>query len=720
MRRSLSALLLVLVAGPAFAQLDFTLPGSRGSKASDFADVAKTRTAIVPAEAKPGQEVTFELTIIPEPGSYTYPVNIPPGQVGSNTIKLPPPGDLIFVGTIADPTEGLKPTQSLLDPSVTEMHYPFPATPTWRLKAIVSPDAKPGKKTVVLTDTTLQACDSSGCYSTLPSSRPSAEFTVLDAPAVPVPAKYAAEVSRALARRSAPPPAPRPEPSRAEAPPAPPAAEAAGGLIPKAALPTEQYKERMEAVRAKIDATPVRVQGGFGGLLLAAAFWGFVSLVTPCVFPMIPITVSLFLKQGQQSTRAAVRLAAAYCLTIVAVLGASAIFLLSVFQQLSNDPYMNLFLGALFVVFALSLFGMYDITLPGFLLRATERRRGAGGLIGTVFGALAFSVVSFTCVAPFLGGFAGMTASGQFNQAQLVLAGLVFAAAFASPFFVLALFPSLLKKLPKSGGWLDSVKAVMGFLELAAAFKFFRSAELLASGRPVYFTYDLVLGAWVAISIVAGLYALNLFRLPHDEERPNVGVSRMLLGVAFLGLAVYVAPALFKSQRPAGVVYAWVNAFLLPESAEPGGDELPWSTDLKGAIDHIVQAKRSSGRAEKPYIFLDFTGVNCTNCKLNEKNVFPQAKVRELLRQYSRVQLYADVMPPHAYLDPPLEDPRRDEAGINLEFQNAVFGNAQRPLYVILEPLTTGKVRVVGVYDEGKINDVPRFIEFLKAPLEKK
>ncbi len=733
MRTPLAALTLALLAAPAVGQppeLPFTLPGA-GSKARSFADVAEYKAEIEPKRAKPGETVTFKLTVTPAPDAWTYPANPPDGQLSKVDIILPKPGDLIFVGPVADPP-GWK-TKPAAEAGKTDRYYPDPVT--WELKAVVSPKATPGPKTVALgRGTRLQACNHANCFFTDVRDPPSAAVEVLAGPAVPVDPKYAGEVSKALGEAApqpltAPPTRGPSPPPREAAPPSPPAAkpaEAPAGIAAKPPVPPDEYEARLRALRAKIDRTPVVVQGGFAGLLLAAAFWGFVSLVTPCVFPMIPITVSLFLKQGQEHAGQAVKLAVVYCLTIVAVLGASAIFLLSLFRGLSVDPYMNVFLGGLFVFFALSLFGMYDIALPGFLLRAAEKRRGAGGTVGTVFGALAFSIVSFTCVAPFLGGFAGMAASGNYGTAELVLAGVVFAAAFASPFFVLALFPSLLKKLPKSGGWLDSVKVVMGFLELAAAFKFFRTAELRLLDRPAYFTYDLVLGAWVAIAGITALYLLGIFRLPHDEERPNVGVARMLFGVAFLTLAVYLAPALFRGgpsgqpNRPGGVVYAWVDAFLLPEAGAPGGEGLPWSADLTGAVERIARAKQGAGSADRPLVFVDFTGVTCTNCKYNEENVFTRPEVRELLRRYTLVQMYTDDVPVEFYTAPPERLDRKLEGAANLDFQKAVFGTEQLPLYAILEPQAGGAVKVVGVYDEGKINDVPRFVEFLRKPLEGK
>ena len=691
---------LLLSVGPVAAQLDLepTFPAARGT-AKSFADVATVTARFDPPKAKPGERVTLLLTVAPKPDSYTYPAAKDKG--GMSNIGFGKKGDVILVGDLENPP-GAEPKA----PEKGETGLIYRNAATWKIVAIVAPTASPGEKEIVLDLTRIQACDESSC---LNLNNPTAAFEVLAGEAVPVPAEFRAAVDAALEPPSTPTPAV--------------AAKAGAGR--KDPLSTADYQAGLDTLKSSITfengVSATSASGGGGSLvalLLAAAFWGYVSLVTPCVFPMIPITVSLFLKQSHQSTAEVLKLASVYCLTIIVVLGASAIFLLAAFQELSTAPITNLLLGGLFVIFALSLFGMYDITLPGFLLRFTEKRRGAGGLIGTVFGALAFSIVSFTCVAPFLGGFAGMTASGNFAQWQLILAGVVFAAAFASPFFVLALFPSLLKKMPRSGGWLDTVKAVMGFLELAAAFKFFRTAELRLTETPQYFTYDLSLAAWVAISAAAGLYLLNLFRLPHDDEQPNIGVTRLMFGLAFLSLAVYLTPALFKPAdgdrpRPAGTVYAWVNAFLLPEPEASG------NTDLATAVADARQAKLA-GTADKPLIFVDFTGVTCTNCKLNEEEVFPMPEVRELLDQYTVVSMYTDEVPAKYYTVAPARTDRVAEALANVQFQEDVFGTRQLPLYVILEPLASGKVRVLDVYAEGKINDVGQFVSFLREPLESK
>ncbi|MBY0456573.1 MAG: thioredoxin family protein, partial [Gemmataceae bacterium] len=449
-----------------------------------------------------------------------------------------------------------------------------------------------------------------------------------------------------------------------------------------------------------------------------AALWGLISLVTPCVFPMIPITVSIFLKQAHGSLGERLKLAGVYCLTIITVLGLSAFTLLKFMAWLSTHPVTNILLGLLFLVLALSLFGMYDIGLPNALQRRLQAKQSKGGVIGTVFGALAFTVISFTCVAPFLGGFAGIAGSDSSFTTKEIAGGLAFATAFAAPFFVLALIPGLMKALPKSGGWLDSVKVVMGFLELAAALKFLRTAELRLLPTTQYFTFDLVLGGWVAISLACGLYLLNAYRLPHDEEQPSIGVPRLIFALLFLGLGVYLAPALLKQadgkpQRPSGAVFAWVEAFLLPEELAPsesGKDEL-WRSDLQETLD----AARRSGRP----VFVDFTGVTCTNCKINERSVFPLPAVRDEFARFEKVKLYTDEVPEALYVADPGRSARTSEAAANGDFQLAAFKTNQLPLYAVLAPQSDGTVRVVGVYDEGKINDPAKFVAFLKAAQEK-
>jgi thiol:disulfide interchange protein DsbD len=685
--------------------------------------------AIAPTRVKRGETVIVKLSVTPKPGAYTYPA-FPkdPTQKSKNTIDVPSPGDLIFIGKVTDPDLAweMKPRggDALALDAYTHNRV------NWELKAVVSERATPGPKSIVLDSISLLVCDEQNCYPLDGRKLPPVEFIVEEGKSsktIAADLEQAEAVLKQAQVRTAPlvvvPPERGPGPSTA-----PPSATA-GGATPgvetrKIAKTPEAYAEEMKELEGIVIGVEKPPQPGLWGFVATGAAWGLISLVTPCVFPMIPITVSIFLKQAHGSLRERLKLAGIYCLTIISVLGLSAFALLKFMALLSTHPATNILLGALFIVLALSLFGMFELALPNVIQKRLQARQSRGGVIGTIFGALAFTVISFTCVAPFLGGFAGISAGSDGSGGLVALpttkevaGGLAFATAFAAPFFVLALLPGLMKALPRSGGWLDSVKVVMGFLELAAALKFLRTAELRLLPTPQYFTYDVVLSGWVAISGACGLYLLNVFRLPHDEEKPSIGVTRLLLSITFLGLALYLAPALLKgadgkSQRPAGVVYAWVESFLLPQTAPPSGakEEDLWGTDLKDA----VAAARKSGRP----IFLDFTGVTCTNCSFNEHDVFPIPGVHEELRQFEKVQLYTDEVPASFYAVEPEGKVRRSEGRANGDFQLAVFKDIKLPTYAVLVPRADGRVKVIGTYTEGKINEPAKFIAFLKEMRE--
>jgi thiol:disulfide interchange protein DsbD len=360
---------------------------------------------------------------------------------------------------------------------------------------------------------------------------------------------------------------------------------------------------------------------------------------------------------------------------------------------------------------------MYDIVLPSGLGRLTASGEGRGGLIGVVFMALTFTVISFACVAPVYGGFIALSASASSagDWLKLVLGALAFSVTFALPFFLLALFPFLLKALPKSGSWLNTVKVVMGFLELAAAFKFLRAAELNFFVKTEFLTYDLVLGVYIALSLACGLYLLGLYRLPHDHgAHETLSVPRLLFSIAFLGLALYMLPGLFtaangEQQRPGGTVFAWLDAFLLPEDSgpvvgppgAPTSDRLAWGGDLKDALRR--------GETEKKLVFLDFTATTCTNCKYNERNVFIKPEVKNLLSRYVLVHLYTDNVPSEYH--------STTTGAQNHDFQTTQFRDDTLPLYAIVRPTDNGGYEVVGEYKEGKINNVAGFTQFLHDPL---
>ncbi len=249
---------------------------------------------------------------------------------------------------------------------------------------------------------------------------------------------------------------------------------------------------------------------------------------------------------------------------------------------------------------------------------------------------------------------------------------------------------------------------------MAAALVFFRTAELRLLTPTAYFTYDVVLGAMIVLSALTGLYLLGLFRLHHDSPVESITAPRLLLSLLFLGLAVYLTPALFRvgpdgqKQRPAGVVYAWADSFLLPEPGKHA-DGLAWSGDLTKTLN---EARSLAGRsADRQLVFIDFTGVTCKNCRINEQDVFIRDEIKDLFKKYRLVQLYTDTVPTEYYAKSATLNRREADAAANLWFQKKAFGTEQLPLYVILEPRPGDKIDVVGVYDEGKINNVAAFVE---------
>jgi thiol:disulfide interchange protein DsbD len=524
MRAVLAAILIVGLAPVARAQFGDTF----GNRAAGLDDVlSRIEARFEPATAKPGDSVTWIMTVEVVPGWHTYPTVQTDPEALSNVvvIKFPKTGNLTPTGPIIEPSN---PIEKAYPELKIKKAYEYEGTVVWSQRMTLGNTTEPGPL-VYKVPVTFLVCKEN-CIRE--KRDVAATLTVRGEPHVngSSPPVKATSTPRTAVDDEA---------------------DAIGSTDHKAAL---------NAILGKIGKQRVEPNTGLASFLLTAAFWGAITLFTPCVFPMIPITVSFFLKQAEKNHGNALKLAIIYCGTIIVVLGAAALTLLEFFTLLSINPWMNILLGSLFVVLALSLFGMFELTLPNFLTRFTSAREGQGGVIGTVFMALTFPIVSFTCVAPFLGGFGGMASSGQFRTWELILGAGAFAGTFAAPFFLLALFPSLLKRLPKSGGWLNTVKIVMGFLELAAALKFFRTAELIHSAQPSLFTFDLVLGMLIALSLLCGLYLINVFRLPHDEPHESVSVPRMLVGFLFISMALYMSPALFafgpngEKQRPRGSV----------------------------------------------------------------------------------------------------------------------------------------------------------------------
>lgn len=646
--------------------------------------------ATPPAGAKlavtPGDTVELRIRATPAKDWYTYPLTVlapdqPPAQLGTLTVEG---------------NESLQPVYPVTEDMPEWKQYGddvyliHPTPFTIRQTIYVKPTAASGKTVSLKAKLRVQVC-SKVC--TWEDHELEVPITVGPGPAV----APTAELERSLAVKAE-------KPTVLKLPDQFRKAEAVG----KPSGP-----ESKEAT-----ASPPKAPPGLLGSILAALVGGYVSLLTPCVFPMIPITVSYFLKQSESNKAgkaSTLLMATVYCGTLMLVLAVGGLALMSVLVEISVHWATNFALGGIFLFFALSLLGMYDITLPSALQDLTSSGEGKGGLLGVFFMALTFSVVSFACVGPIYGGFisfeatSASTASNYLHRALPVLA---FSAAFASPFFVLALFPTLLRSMPRAGSWMNSVKVVMGFLELAAVVKFLRAAELSWARGSHLFTFDVSLGVYIALSLACGLYLLNVYRLPHDHEAPeSISVPRLMFSVVFLSLAVYLVPGMFKAddgepQRPRGTVFAWVESFLLPDvdtggkagkpAAGGGSTQLVWKSSLDAAL-------RDAER-EKKLVFIDFTGMLCTNCKLNERNVFTRGDVQAALNKHVLLKLYTDYVPAGVE-----QAPGAEEA---LKLRNEVFKTGALPLYAVVRP-KGDTFDIVRVDNQGLIDDVPAFIKFL-------
>ena len=407
------------------------------------------------------------------------------------------------------------------------------------------------------------------------------------------------------------------------------------------------------------------IAAGFWSFVLLSISMGFLALLTPCVFPMIPITVSFFTHQGELEDQKPLNQAIVYTLGIVATFSILGMILAVTLgatgaNQLAANPWVNLFIGSLFVYFALSLFGAYEIQLPQSLRQLSLDQEKRGGYIGTLFMAVTFTLTSFTCTVQFVGLLLVGASQGQWFWPLLGM--IVFSTAFAAPFFFLALFPQYLAKMPKSGGWLNSVKVVMGFLELAAAFKFFSNTDLVWGWG--FFTFISVLAIWTMIMFFTGLYLLGKIQLPHDSKLESLGVARMMLSLFFLTFSLYMGTGLFG--RPIhGMIYSYLPPKLEKEFSAVDKDN---NTEKLIWYSNLEQAFTEAKLVEKP-IFLDFTGYTCTNCRWMETNIFTLKDVEDRFNELILVHLYTDGGENHKEYQ---------------QYEIERFGTAALPYYVIL------------------------------------
>jgi len=382
---------------------------------------------------------------------------------------------------------------------------------------------------------------------------------------------------------------------------------------------------------------------GLASIFLLGLIGGFIALLTPCVFPLIPLTVSFFTKRAANRKKGiANAMLYGFFIFLIYILLSLPFHLLDhtnpeILNNISTNVWLNLLFFVIFVVFAISFFGYFEITLPGSVANVAGEKSGTGNLLGIFFMALTLAIVSFSCTGPILGSLlaGALTKNGGAIQLSFGMGGFGFG--LALPFALFAMFPNWLNSLPKSGGWLTSVKVVLGFLELAMAVKFLSNADLVEQWGVV--KRELFIGFWIVIGILIILYLLGKIKFPHDSPVGKFSKTRIALIILFLAFTIYLIPGVTNTPSanlklisgfPPPLCY---SLYKNPVNCEKGIE--PLRNDYEGALQ---QAKK----LHKP-ILIDFTGWACVNCRRMEENVWTNPDVKQLmLDSFVVVSLYVD------------------------------------------------------------------------------
>ena len=478
---------------------------------------------------------------------------------------------------------------------------------------------------------------------------------------------------------------------------------------------------------------------GMWALIVEAVLWGFAALLTPCVFPMVPMTVSYFLK-GEGGPALGRLRAALYGLFIVALytLPIAAIILITraaggdavtadIFNWLATHWLPNIVFFLVFMLFAASFFGAFEITMPSWMVNKADAKADTKGMGGIFFLALTLVLVSFSCTGPIVGSVLIKSTAGEFWTPIITM--LAFSVAFALPFTLFALFPSVLKKLPKSGGWLNSVKVVIGFVELALGFKFLSVADQTYHwgllDREIY------LAIWIVVFSLLGLYLLGKLRFAHDNDLPCIGVGRLALTIAVFSFVVYMIPGMWGAPLKGLSGYLpplTTQDFVMnsPGAAIPQGetgmpnnrkyaDFLHLPHGLEGFFD-LPEAEAYAARVGKP-LFIDFTGHGCVNCREMESRVWSDPEVLRILRDdYVIVALYSDdkkQLPASDWVTTDGGKVLKSLGKINSYYARKTYGVNAQPYYIL-----QGRDGKVLVPPRGYDLDVAGFVAFLKNGLE--
>ena len=528
-----------------------------------------------------------------------------------------------------------------------------------------------------------------------------------------------------------------------------PAQEAAPATVAPAGEQTEPAAEVAPAAEAA-EAAPVKDAAGSKGLwalIIEAILWGFAALLTPCVFPMVPMTVSYFLKGEGGAAMGRLR-ASLYGLFIVLLytVPIAAIILITrivggdavtadIFNWLATHWLPNIIFFLVFMVFAASFFGAFEITMPSWMVNKTDSKADTKGIGGIFFLALTLVLVSFSCTGPIVGSVLIKSTSGEFWTPIITM--LAFSVAFALPFTLFALFPSVLKKLPKSGGWLNSVKVVIGFIEVALGMKFLSVADQTYHwgllDREVY------LAVWIVVFALLGFYLLGKIRFAHDSDLPYVGVGRLTLAIIVFSFVVYMIPGMWGAPLkalsgylpplttqdfvlgqhtaavPAGTSASGSHTLLTVEGKQPKySDFLHLPHGLEGFFD-LKEAEAYAAKVGKP-LFIDFTGHGCVNCREMEARVWSDPQVLDILRNdYVICALYSDdkkVLPESEWVTTDAGKILKGLGKINSYYALKTYGVNAQPYYVLQG--ADGRPLVA---PRGYDLSVEGFVEFLQSGL---
>lgn len=487
--------------------------------------------------------------------------------------------------------------------------------------------------------------------------------------------------------------------------------------------------------------------GSLWGLIIEAILWGFAALLTPCVFPMVPMTVSFFMKGSGSPALGRIRagmygffIVALYTLPIAAIIlitrlvGGDAVTA-DIFNWLATHWLPNILFFLVFMVFAASFFGAFEITMPSWMVNKTDSKADSKGLAGIFFMALTLVLVSFSCTGPIVGSVLIKSTAGEFWSPIVTM--LAFSVAFALPFTLFAFFPSMLKKLPKSGGWLNSVKVVLGFIEVALGMKFLSVADQTYHwgllDREIY------LAVWIVTFSLLGLYLLGKIKFAHDSDMPYLGVGRLALAIVTFSFVVYLVPGMWGAplkglsgylpplhtqdfvigqQDGSGPAPAGGEARMLltVDGQKPKhSDFLHLPHNLEGFFD-LKEAEAYAAKVGKP-LFIDFTGHGCVNCREMEARVWSDPQVLDILRNdYVIVALYSDdkkVLPESEWVTTDAGKVLKSLGKINSYYALKTFGVNAQPYYVL-----QGRGGKELVPPRGYDLDVQGFVDFLRSGVE--